>query len=224
MSRVTKYAPLFAAKSRLSNSQTLTRRQRHVPTRSLTHPRLGRYSRLFLIHDETLSQFLYCRTFYVDPSASDTVSSKRHDDDSRSSESISSHRKLAADPSSSDSVSRQCHSVRPSPSHSVSSQCHHVDLCPSMSSQISFTICSSRRSTMCSPVRSQWRSWDISRITSTRTFMTCGAVIFDKKLHTTLLQALKWNDLHYLPDLCLLLRFLKRWWTDNINDLFHNSL
>ena len=35
----------------------------------------------------------------------------------------------------------------------------------------------------------------------------------DKMLHTTLLQAFKWNELHHLHDLCLLHIFLKRPWT-----------
>ena len=43
-----------------------------------------------------------------------------------------------------------------------------------ISSKISYTTCCSRKSTMCSPVRSQRRSWRINRTTSTVSFMTCG--------------------------------------------------
>ena len=149
-------------KNRLSKSEAMTRRQRHALTRSSTPPRLGRHSRLVPVCDETPVQCLHCRTFYVDPSSSDSVSRQRHH----------------ADPSLSDSVSKRPQHADATPSDSVSSQCHHHDdLSPWVTSKSSLTTCCSRRSTMWSPARSKLRSWGISRITSTRSFMTRGAVI-----------------------------------------------
>ena len=77
----------------------------------------------------------------------------------------------------SDSVSKWRHHADPSPSDSVSSQRHHVEVSPWIPSKISFTTCCSRRSTVCSPLRSKWRSWGISRTTSTRAIMTRVAAI-----------------------------------------------
>ena len=160
----------------------MTRRQRHALTRSSTPPRLDRHSRLVPVCDETPGQCLHCRTFYADPSSSDTGSSWRQSQatattPTRPPDSVSFQR-LHADPSLSDSVSKRPQHADAIPSDSVSSQCHHHDdLSPWVTSKSSLTTCCSRRSTMWSPARSKLRSWGISRTTSTRSFMTRGAVI-----------------------------------------------